>query len=186
MNKFKNSVWLLFLFFFLFPLGLSLILVFKFNEIVNSEIIKQIISVSGYFFSLSSLILVFILFRRFKSSDFQKTASEQKYLEVDAIKELGSALENIKRCIHKSRVKGLSESSNTVLHIYRSLTEYDDDVILKAYSNKLKKLSNLINKHKLITIGISNDFERLRSISSKHKSEIWSSADDLKRYSERI
>lgn len=186
MSKLKNKLLPLFLLFFVFPAVISLILVFYFGEILNYGIIKQIISVSGYGFSLSSLILVFILFRSFKPSDYQKTVSEQKYLDEDAIKELGPSLENIKSCISNNEVKGLEASSSAVLHIYRSLTDHKDDAVLKAYSNKLKKLSNLINKHKLPTIGITNDLGEFKRISDKNRSDIWMAADDLKKYSERL
>lgn len=174
------------LLFFVLPLVISLILVFEFSAMLDYKVIKNIISVSGYGFTFSSLILVFILYRSFKPSDYNKSVSVQKYLEEVAIEELGSSLGTIKTCIRENEVKGLAESSNTVAHIHGSLKEYEDDVILKAYSNHIKSLFNLINKHGLPSIGLKRDYKKLQKISDNNKSKIWRAADDLQRYLDRM
>lgn len=172
--------------FLLLPIIISLVLVSKYSEILNSPFIKETISVSGYFFSLSSLVLIFILFRSFRPSDYHKSVSDQKYLDDDAIGDLDSSLKTIKFCIQHNEVKDLVDSCNTVIHIYRSLKEHGDDLILKAYSNQIKDLFNLINKHALQRIGLTSDYEELRAISDSDKLMIWNKTDELERYLKRI
>ncbi|WHX25645.1 hypothetical protein QNH47_16150 [Virgibacillus halodenitrificans] len=182
----RNNVWILFLLFFVLPIVLSFVLVFKFGEIFDYEIMEKILSISGYFFTLSSLILVFILFRVFRTSDHNKSVSDKEYLEEDAIKELLSSLRIIKACIQKDEVKGLYDSCSDVKHIYHSLNGYEEDVDLKAYSTQIKNLFSLINKHKLTSIGFEHNSEQLKKKSLKDKQKIMEAAGDLERYLNRM
>jgi len=178
----KNNVWKLVLYFFILPVLLTILIIYGFSGILEFELTKKILSVSGYLFTLSSLILVFILYQSFKPSDYHKSIRDQKYLDKEGIEELGLSLVNIKVCIINGKVEGLAENSSTVVHIHRSLKKHEEDAILKAYSNYIKKLFNLINTHGLISIGLNKDYKKMSGISRKNKLKIWEAADELERY----
>ncbi len=180
-NGLKSNRWVLIGLFLLLPTIVSLVVVFRFNWLLDNKIIGDFMSVSGYFFTFSSLALVFILLEAFRVSDYQKSIVNKEFLENDAINQLINSLENVKECILKEKVDGLYKSCRNVDHVYRSLTTYEYDVVLRAYSNQIKHVYNLLNRNSFFTFSFEYDVEKLRNISTDVKQHIVSEVDDLSR-----
>ncbi|AKG03391.1 hypothetical protein AAV35_000390 [Salimicrobium jeotgali] len=186
MKKIRSNVWYLILVFFGLPIAITTVIVFCTDGILEATLTKRIMTVSNYLFTVSSLIIVFVLYRNLNPSDYHKDAQEQKYLDENSIDDLYSASRKIKYCIKEQEVEGLAENCSTVSHVYNSLKNHENDVVLKAYQNHLKNLCHLINKNNLISIGLEGDFKTFQSIPKKNKTSIWRKADELERYVKRI
>lgn len=183
-KNWKNNLWLLLFAFLVLPMLLSFILVLNFNALLDYDFVKDLLSVSGYFFTLSSLILVFILFKTFKPSDYKRSLANDKFLER-ALVDLPSKLTIIKNCVDRNETKGLYESCGMVTDVYNSLIVSESDVDLKAYRTEIKKIFNLVNTYKLSRIGFEADVKKLEKMRSANKRQIIFSIDDLLRQLEQ-
>lgn len=180
-NELKSNIYVLIGLFLLLPIIVSLVVVFKFNSLLDNKITGDFILVSGYLFTFSSLILVFILLETFRISDYKKSVVNKDYLENDAITQLINSLDMINKCILEERVKDLYSSCRTVDHIYKSLKTYEKDVVLSAYSNQIGQVYSLLNRNSFFTFSYENDVEKLKNVSTEVKQNIVSKVDDLSR-----
>lgn len=175
----KNNIWFLIFCFFVLPLVLSLVLVWRFDSFLNNEFVERFIVVSGYLFTLCSLILVFILFKTFKVSDYKRSVANKNFLEKDASDKLVLSLTIIKDCVNENEVENLFDSCTNVKNIYNSLKIHESDVDLKAYSNEIKSVFSLLNRYSLSSIGYESDVEKLKSMSMANKHSIVLEVDGL-------
>jgi len=173
------NIWVLLSLFFVLPIILSLILVLSFKNILENDFVEKIVFTSGYLFTLSSLILVFILFNTFKVSDYKRSAASKKYLEKKAFDKLYTSLTTIKNCVETNQVKDLYTSCMTVRETFNTLKFHDSDVELKAYSNEIKAVVNLINKYKLSTRGLDPKAKELKITPVDGKRKIVETIDTL-------
>ena len=177
-KKWKNNILVLLSLFFVLPIILSFILVLYFKDFLAHDFVTRFLSISGYLFTLSALILVFILFNTFKVSDYKRSMANEKFLEK-AFDNLPASLTTIKSCLRNNEPEELYESCGIVRGIFKSLQDSESDVDLKAYESEIKAVVNLINKHHLTTIGFDLDFERLKAMSADTKRQIAFTVDDL-------
>lgn len=174
-----NSKWSLILVFLGLPILLSVLIVWLFDAILDIDLVEKFILISGYLFTASSLILVFILFKKFNVSDYKKSETSRIYLEKHAFDELYSALKIIENCVRNYEVENLSASCAMVRNIHNSLTAYESDIDLKAYRNEIKSVVNLVNKHGLSAITKPYEVERLKSMRKSNRRNILSKIEDL-------
>ena len=180
-NRLKNNIWALIGLFFLLPTIVSLVVVFMFNSLLDFKNIRNFMDVSGYFFTFSSLVLVFILLETFRISDYKKSVVNKSFLENDAINQLINSLDLIQKCILEEKVDDLYQSCRNVDHIYKSLKTQEDDVVLSAYSNQIGHIYNLLNRNYFFTFSYDYDVRKLKNIPTDVKQNIVSKVDDLSR-----
>ena len=161
------------------PIILSLLIIWLFDTILDIDLVEKFILISGYLFTASSLILVFILFKKFNVSDYKKSETSRIFLEKYAFDDLYSALKVIRDCVENYEFENLSVSCTTVRNIHNSLTAYEADIDLKAYRNEIKSVVNLVNKHGLSTISNANEVEKLKTMRKSNRRNIISKIDDL-------
>ncbi|PIC69063.1 hypothetical protein CSV67_05945 [Sporosarcina sp. P2] len=181
-KKRKNNMRFLFITFFVTPFILSIVIGFNFldlNFLLENENIKSSLDISGYLFTLSSLSLVFILFKNFKRSDYTRFEINKNYLENNAEEKLVHSLTNIKVCLTENTVKDLYSSCIVIKNIYNDLKDEQSDVDLKAYTSEIKSVFNLLNKFKLSSIGFESDIVKFKSITSDNKHYIVGKIDEL-------
>lgn len=176
---FINNKWILILCFLGLPIILSLLIIWLFDTILDIDLVEKFILISGYLFTASSLILVFILFKKFNVSDYKKSETSRIFLEKYAFDDLYSALKVIRDCVENYEFENLSVSCTTVRNIHNSLTAYEADIDLKAYRNEIKSVVNLVNKHGLSTISNANEVEKLKTMRKSNRRNIISKIDDL-------
>ena len=164
--------------FLLAPIAISLVMVTYFDGFLESDFVQNLILVSGFLFTLSSLLLVFALLNTFNASDHQRSAANDKFLE-NALEKLVIALTAIKNDVKNTDVKQLYENCAVVTDIHDSLKISDLEVDLKAYTTEIKAVVNLINKHKLSSIGFESDINKLIAINTTDKHNIIVKIDRL-------
>lgn len=180
-NRLKSNIRVLIGLFFLLPTIVSLLVVLKFNWLLDIKIIRNFMDVSGYFFTFSSLVLVFILLETFRLSDYKKSVVNKNFLENDAISQLINSLDMIQKCILEEKVADLYKSCRNVDHVYKSLKTHEDDVVLSAYSNQIGHIYNLLNRNSFFTFSYDNDVGKFKNIPTDVKQDIVSKVDDLSR-----
>lgn len=178
-EKFIDSNAKLFFWFLIFPVIITLIIVYFFKNMLKIEFITYFMSVSGYLFSLTSLILVFILFKTFRFSDYTRAVTDKNYLEKNAKIELIESLTDIQKSLYDNSVPNIIKSYLNIQYIYNSLKNYKEDVILKAYFPELKSIFNILNKYKFYTISIDKDITKWTEIPNDIKSDLYLKVDNL-------
>lgn len=178
-SKVVNNPWSLFGFFLVLPLLVSFLLAWPFDALLEIKALQNFVYVSGYLFTASSLLLVFILFKRAKVSDYKKDEASKYFLENDAFVDLFLALTTIKNCIENDEVTNLSVNCLRVRHIHTLLVSYGSDTELKAYQKKIKSIYNLLAKHGLFTIGFASETIKLKEMSVQKKEVLVSEIGEL-------
>lgn len=178
MKKIFKNMRTLILWFLVVPILLSFLIVINFNTFLEKAFIQNLILVSGYFFTFSSLLLVFALLNTFNASDHRRSTATDKFLE-SAPEQLVISLRAIKNNIKNTDVTQLYENCAVVTDIHDSLKISDAEVDLKAYTTEIKAVVNLINKHKLSSIGFESDINKLLAINTTDKHNIIVKIDRL-------
>ncbi|MBT2572311.1 hypothetical protein, partial [Planococcus sp. ISL-110] len=177
--------WVLMILFFVVPTVISLVLALCFEKFLEHDFVAKFMTTSGYFYTLGSLILVFILFNTFKVSDYKKSVASKDFLEKRAFEELSSSLKTILDCLEKNETKNLHSSCMTVKEIYESVRDFESDVDLKAYSIEIRDVFSVLNKYKLSTIGYNSDVQKLENMRESYKFDIVTKIDRLVRQLEQ-
>lgn len=164
--------------FLIVPILLSFWIVINYSAFLEKAFVQNLILVSGYFFTFSSLLLVFALLNTFNASDHRRSTATDKFLE-DAPEQLVISLRAIKSDIKNTEVKHLYENCGVVIDIHDSLKISEAEVDLKAYTTEIKAVVNLINKHKLSSIGFESDTNKLIAITTADKHNIIVKIDRL-------
>lgn len=166
-------------FFLVLPLLVSLLVAWSFADLLDNKFLQDFIYLSGYLFTASSLLLVFILFKRSKVSDIKKDEANKKFLEEEAFVDLFLALTTIKACIEKDDVTNLGVNCFKLENIYNMLVSYGSDTDLKAYQNDIKSIYILLGKNDLFTIGLASETIRLKEMSIQKKQNLISEIGKL-------
>lgn len=153
----------------------------KFKTFLEQDFVERFVFTSGYLFTFSSLVLVFVLFNTFKVSDYKKSEANKNFLEKKAFEKLSSSLVIIKDCLSNNETKNLYESCGNVKEVFDSLKVSVSEVELTAYTTEIKPVFSMINKYKLSSIGFHSDVESLKNLSEDDKLIITSKIDVLMR-----
>lgn len=184
MKKIFKHIWVLAIFFLGLPIVASLVLVMKFSTFLENDFVQSLIAVSGYFFTFSSLLLVFALFNTFNPSDHQRAVADKKFVE-GSLDNLISSLRAIENGVKNCETEHLYESCEVVTDIFGSLENSGSDVVLKAYTTEIKQVVNLIRQHGLSTIGFNSDLSRLKAMKPTDTHNIISKVGRLVRHLEK-
>lgn len=146
LKKLRKNNRLLITLFFIFPMIISFVVAFFPNMLLNYIFLEDFMTVSSYLFTLSSLIIVFVLLNSFESSDYHRSDLNKDYLNSDGFKQLIEALDKIEECIKEEKTDGLYDSYRDIGHIKNNLMRENEDVYLKAYISQINKIYNLLSR----------------------------------------
>lgn len=157
LNEPKTLVFGFLIFPTLISASLSITKLFFTDKNYWSTFFMSFIDFSSYFYSLSSLILVFVFYRKYSYSDHLKDSYRLKYLESDGEIDFLSAVKCLYESLINSNVIGtesdnkIRESCIVIKNIYNKVVELEDDTYLKSLRYEIKDIVSLINELKIET-----------------------------------
>ncbi|MCJ0958748.1 hypothetical protein [Mammaliicoccus sciuri] len=175
------------IFFVGFPFVIGGIISWFFEYLIEFEKVMAFVTVSSWFFSFFSILLIFMVWEKFRESIVRKDFRDKRYLNRDAISELEPAVSDVILVIKGDKdIDKLSDSCGTIKYIYRKLTKQKQDTELYSVKPEMRELFNVINKYKLESIGREQRYEEWKGISEDKKQEILGKADELSRELKRL
>lgn len=170
------------IFFVGIPFVIGGIISWFFEYLIEFEKVMAFVTVSSWFFSFFSILLIFMVWEKFRESIVRKDFRDKKYLNRDAISELEPAVLDVILVIKGDKdIDNLSDSCGTIKYIYRKLIKQKQDTELYSVKSEMRELFNVINKYKLESIGREQRYEEWKGISEDKKQEILGKADELSR-----
>ncbi len=121
---------------------------------------------SSYLYSISSLLLVFILYRKYSHSNYSVDTHRVNYLENQGEEDLLSALNFIYLILANNLKDGidqkeLKKSCINIKVISKKISTLENDVYLKALRYEIEEIVSLINVLKMEHDGL-NEINKLR------------------------
>lgn len=158
--------------FILLPFLVSILISFKLEYIANIRKLEIFMSFSSWFFTLSSLILIFLVSERFTISTFHRNIREKNYLDKEAIQDLKNAVQRIRLLIdNETDTRHLTEDCRTIKYIYTKLSKQKQDTDLHSLKDEIGDLFNKINRYKLESIGNEKN-QKWQKFDVSHKRDI--------------
>lgn len=152
------------------PLVFAFIICMWFEHIIDLKKVMVFVTFSSWLFSFFSIVLIFVVWEKVRESVVRKNVRDKKYLDIHAISELESAIENIYLiALGNKEIDQLSENSRIVKYIYRKLENQKQDTELYSLMDEVAVVFNDINKFKLESIGKNMDSEKWDEINERDK-----------------
>lgn len=169
------------------PIVVSCILVLFFKNFLEVVEVNLFITISSWFFSLTSVIFIFIVWKKFDEPLYNKEKRDKKYLDKEGIEDLKKAVSYILKFSDSLEdINHLRNHCRTVKYIYDKLRNKNQETELDSLKENIKSFLNLLNKYKLETIGASKNMDEWDKIDIKIKSEIGLKAFSLEKDLERL
>lgn len=155
------------------PIVVSYYFVLYSKDFLEEFEVNLFITISSWFFSLISVIFIFIVWKKFDEPLYNKEKREKNYLDKEGIEDLKVSVSYILKFSDDSEdITHLSEHCRTVKYIYDKLSNKNHETELDSLSEDIKSLIHLLNKHKLETIGASKNKDKWNKIDIEIKSRI--------------
>lgn len=155
------------------PIVVSYYLVLYSKDFLEEFEVNLFITISSWFFSLISVVFIFIVWKKFDEPLYNKEKREKNYLDKEGIEDLKVSVSYILKFSEDSEdITHLSKHCRTVKYIYDKLRNKNQETELDSLREDIKSLINLLNRHKLETIGASKNMDKWNKIDIEIKSGI--------------
>lgn len=148
-----------------------------------SDFFSDFMYFSGYFFTLSSLLLVFILYRKYAPSEHMKNLIRLNHIENKGEEKFLKALEKIyENIISNDFNNNVSEACTTIKVISKNINELESDTYLKSLKIEIEDIVSLLNEFKVESKGLHN-FQNNENASEKLmllKENLYSVIEDIR------
>lgn len=174
MAKEKNSKKNFFpIFFIFFPFVAGGIISYYFEYFIDFKKLMTFITFSSWFFSFFSILLIFIVWEKFRESVIRKDMRDKKYLDREGIEDLKSAVSSVRLFVDdKKDMDQLSEKCRAIKYIYDKLNNQKQDTELYSLKDEIAGVFSVVNEFKLESIGRNMDEEKWEQIKDKDKEVI--------------
>ncbi|TQR88740.1 hypothetical protein [Staphylococcus saprophyticus] len=174
MVKVKNSKKnFLPIFFIFFPFVAGGIISYYFEYFSDLKKVMTFITFSSWFFSFFSILLIFVVWEKYRESVVRKDMRDKKYLDREGIEELNSAVLIVRLFVDDQKnMEQLSEKCRAIKYTYEKLKKQKQDTELYSLEYEIRNVFNVINKFKLESIGRNMDEEKWEQIKDKDKKVI--------------
>lgn len=161
------------IFFLGFPLLAGLIISSYYEYLIDFKKLMAFITFSSWFFSFFSILLIFIVWEKFKESVFRKNLRDRKYLDMEGIEDLNSSVSIVLSVVDgKKDIDQLSENCRGIKYIYGKLKIQKQDTELYALKYELENVVDVVNRFNLESIGRNLDSEKWEKIKDDDKEVI--------------
>lgn len=161
------------IFFIVFPLLAGLIISFYYEYLIDFKKLMAFITFSSWFFSFFSILLIFIVWEKFKESVLRKNLRDRKYLDMEGIEDLNSYVSIVLLVVDgKKDIDQLSENCRGIKYIYNKLKIQKQDTELYALKYELEKVVDVVSRFNLESIGRNLDSEKWEKIIDEDKEVI--------------
>lgn len=163
-----------------FPFLIAIFISIWFENLINIKKITTFITISSWLFSLSSLLLIFLVSEKFRISTFHRNIREKKFLDQDGVTKLKNAVQNIRLFIDDQiEIDSINTACEDIIYIYHKLKNQKQDTELYSLKNEIDDIFSKINQYNLPSIAHDKDIERWKKIDSSVKQTIGSMAYTL-------
>lgn len=145
------------------------------------------VTFSSWFFSFFSILLIFIVWEKFRDSTYLKNIRDKEYLDMEGIKDLKSAVSKVRSVVDgEIDIDQLHKSCRAIKYIHDKLDKQKRDTQLYPLKNEIDDVFSVINEFNLESIGRKNDSENWQEIPSDNKEYIGKKTYTLEMELERL
>lgn len=186
-NKKKFQKSLIPLFFIGSPFLFGGIISCFFEYFIDFKWLMAFVTFSSWFFSFFSILLIFIVWEKFRDSTYLKNIRDKEYLDMEGVKDLKSAVSKVRSVVDgEIDIDQLHKSCRAIKYIHDKLDKQKRDTQLYPLKNEIDDVFSVINEFNLESIGRKNDSEKWQEIPSDNKEYIGKKTYTLEMELERL